>query len=190
MKIVILGWGSLIWDKDSEKGKEFDRWHETDDWEVAEDLELPLEFSRISESRNKALTLVIDKENGTLCRVQFSLSKRKNYKDAVCDLKRREGTVWKCIGYWSADGDCSDHEFVGYIGDWAKRKGFDAVIWTALESNFEKPPERKKFTVENAIQHLKELSPKGKLEAKEYIRRAPEMIKTELRTRLEVEQWL
>ena len=189
MKIAILGWGSLIWDKDSKKGKEFDLWRETDEWEVAEDLELPLEFSRISESRNYALTLVIDEENGTECRVQYSLSKRKNYKDAVCDLKRREGTVWNKIGYWSADGNCSNHKSVNYIKDWAKRRGFDAVVWTALESNFKKPPERKKFTVENAIQHLKGLSPKGKLEAKEYIWRAPEVIKTELRTRLETEQW-
>ena len=98
MKIAILGWGSLIWDKDSEKGKEFDRWRKTDEWEVAGDLELPLEFSRISVSRNCALTLVIDEENGTPCRVQYSLSKRKNYKDAVYDLKRREGTGWG--RYW------------------------------------------------------------------------------------------
>ena len=188
MKIVILGWGSLIWDKDTKKGKEFDHWRETNKWEVAEDLKLPLEFSRISKSRKGALTLVIDEENRNECCVLYSLSKRKYYKDAVCDLRRREGTVWKNIGYWSADGNCSNHKSVHYIKDWAKRRGFGAVVWTALESNF-KETKGRKFTVENAIQHLEGLSPKGKLEAKEYIWRAPKEIKTRLRTRLKAEKW-
>ena len=50
MSIVILGWGSLIWDR--EKGKEFDRKRESR-WEVVRDLKLPIEFSRISKSRKK-----------------------------------------------------------------------------------------------------------------------------------------
>ena len=96
MKIAILGWGSLIWDSDTEKGKEFDRWHGSK-WEVVRDLKLQIEFSRISKSRKDALTLVVDEENGTECCVRHALSKRKYLEDAVCDLKRREGTSWRKI---------------------------------------------------------------------------------------------
>ena len=97
MKIAILGWGSLIWDKESEKGKEFDCWYESK-WEQAKDLKLPLEFSRISTSRKKALTLVIDNENGTKCCVYYALSKLKRLEDTICNLQRREGTGYEDIG--------------------------------------------------------------------------------------------
>lgn len=52
-KIAILGWGSLIWDE----RPEFDSHHE--EWTSGGPV-LQLEFSRISESRKGALTLVID----------------------------------------------------------------------------------------------------------------------------------
>ena len=52
MKIAILGWGSLLW----EGGQEFERWH--DAWHN-DGPSLKLEFSRVSESRLGALTLVI-----------------------------------------------------------------------------------------------------------------------------------
>ena len=188
MKIAILGWGSLIWDKKSEKGKEFDRWRESK-WKQAKDLKLPLEFSRISTSRKDALTLVIDKDNGTECCIQYALSKRKQLEDAICDLRCREGTTCENIGYWFADSNCFEHGYVKNIRDWAKTKNFDAVVWTALDSNFKKC-KKMEFTIENAIQHLNGLSPKGKLEAKKYIREAPKEVRTKLRTKVETAQWL
>ena len=54
MKIVILGWGSLLWDKTH---REFDRHHSK--WKL-DGPTLKLEFSRESASRLNALTLVID----------------------------------------------------------------------------------------------------------------------------------
>lgn len=188
MSIVILGWGSLIWDQGTEKGKEFDHWRKSK-WEMVRDLKLPIEFSRISNSRKGALTLVIDKDNGSKCPVRLASSKRKCFEDAVCDLKRREGTCWRNIGYWSAKGDCSGHKLADRIGSWGAKRGFDAVVWTALENNFFEQKE-KNFTVQNAIRHLKGLSPMGKLEAKEYIWRAPDEVRTDLRAKLEAECWL
>ena len=140
------------------------------------------------ESRKDALTLVIDEDNGSECYVQSSFSRRNHFEDAVCDLKRREGTRWGKIGYWSAKGDCSGHKLVDRIGQWAAERTIDAVVWTALESNFTKRT-KKNFTVENAIQHLKGLSPMGKLEAKEYIWRAPDAVRTKLRIALETDPW-
>ena len=58
MKIAILGWGSLLWDNQPE----FDRWHES--WQY-DGPRLKLEFSRVSKSRLRALTLVIDEIYGT-----------------------------------------------------------------------------------------------------------------------------
>lgn len=188
MKIAILGWGSLIWDKKSERGKEFDRWRESQ-WKPAKGLKLPLEFSRISTSREGALTLVIDDENGTKCSVHYALSKRTQLEDAIRDLRCREGTTSKYIGYWSVDRNCFEHGYVKNIRDWVKAKNFDAVVWTALESNF-KRCKKVEFSVENAIQHLKDLSPEGKTEAEKYFREAPNEIRTRLRTEVKTAQWL
>lgn len=54
MKIAILAWGSLIWD---DNWPEFDK--QRGEW-LKDGPILPLEFSRVSASRDKALTLVID----------------------------------------------------------------------------------------------------------------------------------
>ncbi|TIT04035.1 MAG: hypothetical protein E5W72_01625 [Mesorhizobium sp.] len=85
-RIAILGWGSLIWDK----RPEFDEKHAP--WED-DGPALKLEFSRISDTRNGALTLVIDTDYGQERIVQYALSTRTNPADAVADLRCREGTV-------------------------------------------------------------------------------------------------
>lgn len=64
-KIAIPGWGSLIWDK----RPEFDKHHEQ--W-LQDGPVLKLEFSRISESRKDALTLVIDGVNGSECKTSYA----------------------------------------------------------------------------------------------------------------------
>ncbi|MHC2302867.1 hypothetical protein [Rhizobium mongolense] len=60
LRIAILGWGSLIWDQ----RPEFDMHHKG--WLRGGPV-LMLEFSRISESRKSALTLVIDNTHGEPC---------------------------------------------------------------------------------------------------------------------------
>jgi len=69
MHIAILGWGSLLWDQ----RPEFDDHHGL--WEL-DGPNLKIEFSRISQTRGGALTLVIDPTNGTRCRVAHTKSKR------------------------------------------------------------------------------------------------------------------
>jgi hypothetical protein len=96
-RIALLGWGSLIWDK----RPDFDKYH--GEW-LADGPILPLEFSRVSgETRKRALTLVIDPDNGTNCTVQYAMSTRKDPDDAIADLRCREGTVMRCMGFWFAD---------------------------------------------------------------------------------------
>lgn len=183
MTIAILGWGSLIWDERT--GEEFDKWCKGA-WTPAEGLRLPLEFSRISKTRGNALTLVIDQDHGTECPVKYKTSKRKELNDVICDLRRREGTVWKHIGYCTKDGQFSPHFCWDRIFEWVKMANFDAVVWTALQSNYliEK---KETFSVEGAHVHLKRLSSSGKREAAEYFRNAPMDIRTKLRDKVDAE---
>jgi len=74
VKIAVLGWGSLLWDTESIKGKEFEKHLERcsglDSLWCEGGPTLRLEFSRVSKSRNGALTLVLDYDNGTQCQLR------------------------------------------------------------------------------------------------------------------------
>lgn len=181
MKIAILGWGSLLW----EPGEFFNEWIELP-WNL-DGPELKIEFSRISNKRDGALTLVIDEANGTPTAVAWCLSKRKLLEDTVADLRCREETTMANIGRIiladNAEATASpDKEIIA----WAKAKKIDAVVWTALESNFAKE-KGTPFTVDAAVAHLKGLYATGKKRAAEYVREAPDFVQTKLRTALKDE---
>ena len=189
MKIAILGWGSLLWDQCAE----FDKQHE--DWQF-DGPSLKLEFSRISETRNDALTLVLDSDNGKSCRVAYALSKRNNPDDAICDLRCREGTPLKNIGFYFADGSRKQPrkietlKSIQSIQSWASEKKIDVVIWTDLASNFKKKSKCKKpFSIDAALCHIQALDAEGKAKAAEYVRRAPKFIDTPLRRALQLHPW-
>lgn len=182
-RIALLGWGSLIWDVRPEFDDQHGTWQ--DDGPV-----LPLEFSRVSGvTRGRALTLVIDTANGSDCTVKYALSKRRDPEDAIADLRGREGTIVKRIGFWFANGS-RKYEFgvPVAIAPWAQERRFDAVIWTALESNF-KEETGENFSVDAAITHLKSLPAEGKAMAAEYVWRAPSLVNTPLRRALQGEPW-
>lgn len=181
-RIAILGWGSLIWDE----RPEFDEQHE--EWQ-ADGPVLKLEFSRISESRKGALTLVIDNANGSECRTSYAISTRRNPDDAIADLRCREGTVMRRMGFYFRDGSrrC-EPKVPATIPPWAAEKGFDVVVWTGLPGNF-KQESGKDFSIPNAISHLQTLTPEGKAMAAAYIWRAPDFIQTALRKALQIEPW-
>jgi hypothetical protein len=173
--IAILGWGSLLWDKKPEFDDQIGNWQ-------SDGPTLMLEFSRVSSSRDGALTLVIDEKHGSLCRVSFAVSKRRSLDDAVCDLRCREGTILRRIGILSRDGRTGEPQVPQSIADWLNQTDHDAVVWTGLSNNFrEKAPSHNCFSVDEAIYYLRSLPPKGKAEAAEYIWRAPEFIRTALR---------
>ena len=186
MKIAILGWGSLLWDRRNE----FDEQHEA--WQF-DGPSLKLEFSRVSQTRNDALTLVLDLNNGESCQVAYALSKRKNPDDAICDLRCREGTPLENIGFYFADDtrkQSRDDESLESIRAWAAEKEIDVVIWTDLESNFQdKSRGRKPFCIESALSHIQALGAEGKAKAAEYVWRAPEFIDTPLRKELQSQPW-
>ena len=191
MKTVILGWGSLLWDRRSN----FEEQH--GDW-LFDGPNLKLEFSRISQTRNGALTLVLDYYNGTCCQVAYTLSKRKCPNDAICDLRSREGTTLRNIGFYFADEslkNCYEEAFnniheeaFNNIKNWAIKCKIDVVIWTDLQSNFQDKTDNP-FSIDNALAYLQNLNNEGKVKAAEYIRLAPKFINTALRKALQTQPW-
>jgi hypothetical protein len=188
MKVAILGWGSLLWDRRAE----FDEYHEA--WQL-DGPSLKLEFSRISRCRRNSLTLVVDYRNGSPCQVAYALSKRDNPDDAICDLRCREGTVRKKIGFYFADGprkQPKDDEPWKTVRNWASEKGMDVVIWTNLASNFKEESKiigYKPFSLEAAVSYIQALSAEEKAKAAEYVWRAPDFIDTALRRALQSQPW-
>jgi hypothetical protein len=181
MKIAVLGWGSLLW----EPGAEFEKSIELP-WKT-DGPALPIEFSRISVSRDGALTLAIDETNGTLTKVAWCLSTREQIEDAISDLREREGTTTANIAHVSAADQSSQLASpLKEILQWATCRKIDAVLWTALRSNFAEQ-RGKPFSVEEAIAYLKGLDEIGKGRAAEYVRNAPAFVRTKLRSALENE---
>lgn len=183
MRIAILGWGSLLWEPGADFGNSIEL-----PWSP-DGPTLPIEFSRISTSRGGALTLVIDPKNGSSTTVAWCLTKRAQLKDAVVDLRRREGTNMANIRSFRLDEQPAGPTAVEKaILDWATDKKLDAVTWTALQSNFETKTGQV-FSIAQAIAHVKSLSVDGKVKAVEYVRKAPDFIHTPLRSALLREPW-
>src|SRR5262249_25627141 len=150
---------------------------------------LPIEFCRISETRSGALTLVIDSKSGCETTAAWCLSKRAHTEDVIADLRCREGTTVQNIGHLHANTPPSQPEGIErVILAWAKEKEIDAVVWTALHTNFEEKTKRP-FSIEHAIAHIRSLSVDGKVKAAEYVWRAPDFVHTPLRAALQKEPW-
>jgi hypothetical protein len=185
VEIAILGWGSLLW----EGGREFDDWH--DEWQY-DGPNLKVEFSRVSNRRMGALTLVIDEECGSPMIVAWCRSKRRNIEDAICDLRGREDTTIGNIGRVILDEHVVPSDKSQAVEDplvtWARAKKLDAVIWTALKSNF---AERvgQPFSLATVIAYVKTLSVEGKVKAAEYVWRSPAFVQTPVRSALQQEPW-
>jgi hypothetical protein len=176
-QIAILGWGSLLWEPNTLFQEQIGDW-------AADGPVLPIEFSRISVTRNGALTLVTDPDNGVPVRTLYTISKRESPEDAVCDLRSRESTILRHIGLVDFDKEIYRGHWTSILDKiilWAEKKQIRAVVWTDLPSNFTEKT-NKIFNTENAIVYLKNLSTEGKKSAIRYIRNAPNCVVTPLRT--------
>ncbi|MEX1085291.1 MAG: hypothetical protein WEC76_05480 [Steroidobacteraceae bacterium] len=181
-----MGWGSLLWDPDPE----FDKWHH--EWLF--DGPVPkIEFSRVSATRARALTLVLDIRNGRECTVAYALSRRRTLDDAIADLRCREGTTIANIGVFSAEGSrlrSGSAESLDGLKSWMSVRKMDHVVWTDLKSNFEQESHgRKPFSVDAGIAHIQSLDAGGKARAAEYVWRAPAFVQTPLRDALQTQLW-
>lgn len=172
MKIVYLGWGSLIWNPVSLKT--------TGEWQT-DGPNLPVEFARVS--MDGRLTLVLHPETKRLP-VLWIYSEFKDLDNAINDLQLREGTRKSYIGYVSIKNNRYNCNIVqsilGDIKDWAIEKNIDAEVWTDLPSNFEEKT-NSNLKTDNTIKYLKNLPTEKQQKAEEYIEKAPVQIMTPFR---------
>lgn len=181
MKIAILAWGALVWDpRDLKTAAKF----------VPNGPLLPIEFCRIS--KDGRLTLAIDETFGDVCTTYSAPSAFADLDAAIENLSKREGTIASEIGFVEPaagrQGDTAMErhpQAVATIAAWAEASGYDAAIWTALESNFQDRSEGgERFSVTAAMRYLEAL--KGRDAAKfapalDYIQKAPPEVETPVR---------
>jgi hypothetical protein len=145
MKIAYFAWGSLLWD--SEGLNLQTSWKKTN-------IRLPLNFSRISDNGKGRLTLVIDNINGVSNPIYYAIAKTANLNTAIENLKIREGTIPKYIGYINLKNENSRYSDRLTQTDIEKLKLFalknkiDAIVWTDLYPNF------KNFSTNNALKYI------------------------------------
>ena len=182
---VFLAWGSLIGDPDVEFDSHRKAW-------VHDGPVLPLEFSRISSRRDNALTIVIDVDFGVPIKTWYAASKRRDPRDAACDLRVREETIIRHIGlidlqanvtrsHWSVIAD--------RIALWAQDRGVRAVVWTDLPSNYTRKTGNL-FCAACGVDYIKtKVGEKGQQKAREYLAVVPAEVVTPFRSALEADLW-
>lgn len=186
MRIAVLAWGSLVWNRrDLAVATEFE----------PKGPQLPIEFSRVS--GDGRLTLVIDELIGAACTTYAAPSAFAQLDSALQDLWIREGRegerlprdilesgrvgfVDRISGRANAKGIERHPRTVQLINAWAASNGYDAAIWTALAGNF-RDRAGTPFSVEASIRYL-EVRDAGTLsKALNYIRHAPGEVRTPVR---------
>lgn len=189
MKIAVLAWGSLVWDP-----REL---HAAAPFAPNGPL-LPIEFCRVS--GDGRLTLVIDEAFGIVCKTYSAPSAIQSLDEAVENLRGRERmSSAEEVGFVeSSSGKQSDvamrrhPEAIATIAAWSTANGFDAAIWTALESNFgEHGKGGEPFSVTAATRYLERLAGQDAAKfdrALDYIRKAPPEVDTPVRDEV-TERW-
>lgn len=174
MKIACIGWGSLIWRP--EGLKIHNHWFE--DGPI-----LPIEFTRISS--DKRVTLIIDKESKPV-RALWALMTCTSIEEAKESLKQREGIKNDdLIHSTDQSKDDSSDEVLRTIKDWLREKNIDRAIWTGL--SYSTATKKLRPTINDILEHLKNLNANERIHAEEYIRKAPNQIDTEYRRQIEIE---
>ena len=170
--IACLGWGSLVWDPRELPIQRY--WF--DDGPLVR-----VEFARKSEGGR--VTLVLHPSARSV-RSLWALMDAEDVEAARRDLGSRERIQehrWPdLIGAWpEGSSPC-----ILRLKKWARARKLDAVVWTALDSNFD---EKGKSLEDQVLGHLQSLCESKRDEAERYIRRAPRQIDTKVRRRMEAE---
>ena len=183
MRIGCLGWGSLLWDPRSLPMAGAFR---------NDGPALPIEFSRVA--KDGRVTLIIDPGAVPIPTSWVALDV-PDLEAAVEALGRRErigpdrwpAWIGGQTGAHPAEhrGDATP-ETRATIRTWLAQAEVDALVWTALPSRcpdgrFAKPSGRE------LVEHLRGLEGEARARAEEYIRRAPEAVRTARRATFESE---
>lgn len=184
-RILVLGYGSLIWDLDDLAPRVRGGWH------MAAGPSLPLEFSRVSPKRKLSLVVVIDAAAGDPCPTHAIESTRDTVAEAVVDLAAREHTEVGKIGWVDREAgtaSAQDAAIAERVRDWCDARQARGAVWTDLDANFEQATGAP-FTVARGIAYLRGLEGESLAAAREYIDGAPVPTDTPLRRALAAQAW-
>ena len=183
-QIAIIGWGSLIWDLENLVP------HVHGSWQMRKGPELPLEFSRVSPKRKKALAVCVDPMDGVPCFTCVITSKRTTVAEAQTDLARRERAPQGFIGTFDAEsGQSHGRPQIAFkIAQWCQVNGWAGAVWTDLHPTFTATTGLM-FSTEAGRDYLRSLDGEGLDEAVRYIERAPATTNTRLRRHLRDDSW-
>lgn len=172
VKIVCIAWGSLVWDPGVLRC--------VGDWQI-DGPTLPLEFARVS--RDGRLTLVLTPGAAPVPTLWCELNYHTG-EAAQTALAGREGAALHAIGLWP--GHLPRHA-TGYaeIAQWGAARGFGAVTWTALRPRFDGVDGAGPKDAAAAASYLGTLTGDALVRASEYVRRAPDQVRTGFRAALE-----
>lgn len=178
MKIGILGWGSLYYDKRQLKILD-DKWY-------SDGPILPIEFARIS-SKSKKLTLVISPAFDEV-RSYYAISALNDLETAIQNLAEREETIVNNIGHINFKTGAvktkkMEAELKKSLAIWNMQHNFDALIWTDLNENFNASINIP-FSLEASLKYLENLHTDEFERAADYILKAPLQTATKHRTAL------
>ena len=182
--IAIIGWGSLIWDLENLTP------HVQGMWQMRAGPELPLEFSRVSPKRKRALAVCVDLMDGAPCVTCVIASRRSSVVEARRDLARRERAPDGFIGGFCVE---TGHTFgrpqvVHKVAQWCRNAGWSGAVWTDLHPTFAAETGLN-FSMETAIDYLRTLQDEALDEAVRYIEHAPQTTSTRLRRHLRDDPW-
>lgn len=166
MKIACLGWGSLIWK--SGVLPVASAWH-------SDGPQVPIEFVRISEGGELATAICL---NATPVPVLWAWLNTASLETAWRALREREG-----IPDSRADGVgilTVTESSVGPLADWARARGIEGLIWTALPA-CKDGVEGRIPTLDEAVDYLQRLEGETREHAHRYIEQVPAQIDTAYR---------
>lgn len=130
MCTAIIAWGSLIWR------------HPKGEFSLIDtDIELPIQFSRISDNGKGRCTLVIDYQNGILNKCKALISNTHTPKKLKYCLKKREKTINKHIHFIDFTTNENYHNLkikeIILIKKWCLKNNIKFICWTGLPSNID-----------------------------------------------------
>jgi hypothetical protein len=167
LKIAIIGWGYLIWDR---RGLDV-----SPQWQADGPL-LPVEFARFADPPRLLPVLI---EGAPVQQTFWTLSHKRSALAAAADLAVREGVGTNDIGQWSSEDSMRPATGIeAVIARWVVHKGLDGAVWRAVGPNL--PDRSPGFpSEESRLAFLRGLVAAGQAgDAREYFDRMPAQIRT------------
>ncbi len=185
MTIAIIGYGSLIWDRDDLEP------HVIGPWQRGAGPLLPVKFSRISPKRKQALVLVVDEAAAAPSPTSVIASVQSDLDDAIADLARRERCRPHQLGIVARRSGRAFSRFpevVATVEAWLTSSPYEAAVWTELDGNFEAVTGQT-FLLTAAEAYLRTLEGESLAEAWHYLEEAPAETDTPLRRHIRAQDW-